>query len=74
MRVSDIMTPRVLYVESSQSLEACMALMNEKGVRHLPVLEKGKLLGMISVRDVLRTIIREQEIVISHLENYIRGG
>jgi CBS domain-containing protein len=51
-----------------------MALMNEKGVRHLPVLEKGKLLGMISVRDVLRTIIREQEIVISHLENYIRGG
>jgi CBS domain-containing protein len=74
MRVSDIMTPRVLYVESSQSLEACMALMNEKGVRHLPVLEKRKLLGMISVRDVLRTIIREQEIVISHLENYIRGG
>lgn len=74
VRVSEIMTARVLYVEASQPLEVCMALMNEKGIRHLPVMESGKLLGLISVRDVLRTVIREQEIVISHLENYIRGG
>jgi CBS domain-containing protein len=74
VRVSEIMTTRVLYVESSQPLEDCMALMNEKGIRHLPVMEKGELLGLISIRDVLRTIINEQQIVISHLENYIRGG
>lgn len=74
MRVSEIMTTRVLYVESSQPLEDCMALMNEKGIRHLPVMENGELLGLISVRDVLRMTIKEQKIVISHLENYIRGG
>lgn len=74
VRVSEIMTSKVLYVEASQPLEDCMALMNEKGIRHLPVMEDGKLLGLISVRDVLRTVIAEQKIVISHLENYIRGG
>jgi CBS domain-containing protein len=51
-----------------------MALMNEKGIRHLPVYENGVLLGLISVRDVLRTVISEQKIFITHLETYIRGG
>src|SRR5689334_12296250 len=55
--VRDIMTEKVLYVESGQSLQECMALMSEKGVRHLPVLESGKPLGMLSIRDVLREII-----------------
>jgi CBS domain-containing protein len=74
IKVRDIMTSKVLYVEASQSVEECMALMNEKGIRHLPVYENGKLLGLISVRDVLRTIILEQQIFITHLETYIRGG
>lgn len=73
-KVREIMTYKVLYVEAGESLENCMALMNEKGIRHLPVLEDGKLLGLISIRDVLRTIISEQQIVISHLEHYIRHG
>lgn len=73
-KVREIMTDKVLYVESSQSLEDCMALMSEKHIRHLPVFEDGKLLGLVSIRDVLREIIVEQESMISHLEHYILGG
>ncbi len=73
-KVREVMTGKVLYVEADQSVEECMALMNEKGIRHLPVYEKGKLLGLISIRDVLRTVISEQQIFITHLERYIRGG
>ncbi len=72
--IGEIMTSNVLYVESTQTLEDCMALMNEKGVRHLPVFEGATLMGMISIRDVLREIIAEQKSMISHLEHYIRGG
>ena len=72
--ISQIMTENVLYVESTQSLEECMALMNEKSVRHLPVFDGKKLIGMISIRDVLREIILEQKSMISHLEHYIHGG
>lgn len=71
--VKEIMTEKVLYVESNQSVEECMELMNSKGIRHLPVYENGKLLGLVSVRDVLRTVISEQKTMISHLENYISG-
>jgi CBS domain-containing protein len=73
-KVWQVMTRKVLYVESNQSVEECMALMNEKGIRHLPVYENGALLGLISVRDVLHTVITEQKIFITHLETYIRGG
>ena len=73
-KVRDIMTGKVFYVEASQSVEECMALMNEKNIRHLPVYDKGILLGLISVRDVLRAVISEQQILLTHLEKYIRGG
>lgn len=72
-KVREIMTDRVLYVESNQSIEECMELMNAKNIRHLPVYEQGDLLGLISVRDVLREVIAEQKTMISHLENYISG-
>jgi CBS domain-containing protein len=71
--VSEIMTEKVLYVEATQPLEECMEIMNSKGFRHLPVFEKGKLLGLISVKDVLRQVIAEQKTMIKHLENYISG-
>ena len=73
-RVREIMTGKVYYVEAHQTVEECMALMNEKNIRHLPVYEKGILLGLISVRDVLRAVISEQQILLTHLEKYIRGG
>ncbi len=72
-KVHEIMTEKVLFVESRQSVEECMELMNSKGIRHLPVYENGDLLGLISIRDVLREVIAEQKNMISHLENYISG-
>src|SRR5258707_513055 len=56
-KVSDIMTSKVLYVDVGQSLEECMAIMIDKNIRHLPVYENGKLLGLISLRDVLKGIV-----------------
>ena len=74
IKVRQVMTGKVLYVDASQSVEECMALMNDKSIRHLPVYENGMLLGLISIRDVLHTVITEQKIFITHLETYIRGG
>jgi CBS domain-containing protein len=73
-KVRDVMTSKVIYVEADQSIEECMALMDDKSIRHLPVYEKGTLLGLISIRDVLRAVISEQKVFITHLEHYIRGG
>ncbi|MEJ5241660.1 MAG: CBS domain-containing protein [Anaerolineales bacterium] len=73
-RVEEIMTPRVLYIEASRSIEECMALMLEKNIRHLPVMEGDQLLGLISIRDLLKAIVDEQQILISNLERYIIGG
>lgn len=72
-KVSEIMTSKVLYVEVGQSLEECMAIMIEKNIRHLPVYEQGNLLGLISVRDVLKQVVDYQKFMISHLEHYISG-
>jgi CBS domain-containing protein len=69
--VSAIMTQRVLYVRPQQTLEECMALMTEKNLRHLPVLEDGRLIGVISMRDVVKDLIAEKEFLIEQLENYI---
>ena len=73
-RVSEIMTSKVVYVEADQPLEECMAVMIDKGVRHLPVFDKGELLGLISVRDVLKEVVDVQKFLISQLEHYITGG
>ena len=72
-RVEEIMTGDVLYVEASQSLDECMAVMIDKNIRHLPVFENGKLLGVISVRDVLKEVVDYQQFMISQLEHYISG-
>jgi CBS domain-containing protein len=69
--VSAIMTQRVLYVRPQQTLEECMALMTEKHLRHLPVLDDGRLIGVISIRDVIKDLISEKEFLIEQLENYI---
>lgn len=71
--VRDIMTEKVLYVKPEQPLEDCMALMTEKRIRHLPVMENDCLLGVISIGDVLREMIHEQKFMIDQLEHYIRG-
>ncbi|NOH02860.1 MAG: CBS domain-containing protein [Chloroflexi bacterium] len=73
-RVSEIMTTKVIFVEASQPLEECMALMIDKNIRHLPVYDGGQLLGLISVRDVLKEVVDVQKFMISQLEHYITGG
>lgn len=72
-KVSEIMTKQVICVEPSQPIEECMALMVGKNIRHLPVLEDGKLAGIISIGDVVKTMLQEQATLIDHLESYIRG-
>jgi CBS domain-containing protein len=69
--VRAIMTRRVLYVRPDQSLDECMALMTEKNLRHLPVLDNGRLVGVISMRDVVKDLISEKEFLIEQLEHYI---
>ncbi|GAB5094666.1 CBS domain-containing protein [Caballeronia sp. LP006] len=72
--VRDIMTSHVRYVRPDQTTDDCMALMTEKRMRHLPVIEDGKLTGMISIGDLVKNIISEQQFTIQQLEYYIRGG
>lgn len=71
--VKDIMTRDVLYVTPKTSTRDCMALMSEKNIRHLPVLDGSTVLGMISVRDILDDTIADHELTIAQLENYIRS-
>ncbi len=73
-QVKEIMTGDVLYLEAGQSLEECMAVMIDKNIRHLPVYENGKLLGLISIRDVLKEVVDSQKFMISQLEHYISGA
>lgn len=71
--VSEIMTSAVMYVRPGQTSDECMALMTENRLRHLPVMENGQLLGMISIGDLVKGIISEQQFIIEQLEHYITG-
>ncbi|MDQ3025482.1 MAG: CBS domain-containing protein [Pseudomonadota bacterium] len=71
--VRDIMASEVLYVRPDQTSEECMALMTENRIRHLPLIEGGKLVGLISIGDLVKDIISEQRFTIDQLEHYIRG-
>jgi CBS domain-containing protein len=71
--VRDIMERNVVHVRPEQSVEVCMALMTDKRVRHLPVLEGKKVIGIVSIGDLLKSIISKQKFVIDELEHYIRG-
>ena len=72
--VRDVMTSHVMFVSSTQTTEECMALMTDNRLRHLPVMsEDGKLLGLISIGDLVKGIISQQKFVIEQLEHYISG-
>jgi len=71
--VAVIMTTQVLCVGPQQTTEECMAIMTENRVRHLPVMDKGKLIGLVSIGDLVKDIISEQQFIIEQLEHYIAG-
>src|SRR5262245_7200585 len=73
MSVGELMTDAVIVVERAHSIEHCMTLMTERLVRHLPVVEEGKLIGIVTIGDVVKEIISHQATVIDELEHYIRG-
>ena len=71
--VKEIMTEKVVTVSPQTTVEEAMALMTDKRIRHLPVVEEGKLVGVISIGDLVKSIIAKQEVMINQLENYISG-
>lgn len=72
-KVSEIMTSPVMYVETTNTNEECMALMTDNRMRHLPVLQRGRLVGLISIGDLVKDVISEQQFIIDQLEHYITG-
>ena len=72
--VGELMTTDVLYVGPDDTIENCMALMTDKHLRHLPVMENGKLAGVVSIGDIVKVIISDREFTIRELERYITGG
>ena len=72
--VGDMMTADVLYVEPKYTTSDCMVLMTNKRIRHLPVLSDGELVGIVTIGDVVKQIISEQESTIAQLEKYITGS
>jgi CBS domain-containing protein len=70
---SEIMTRNVLFVRAEQTIEECMALMTERRIRHLPVMEGTRLIGILSIRDLVSALVSQKQFVIEQLENYITG-
>jgi len=73
LEVKEIMTPDPVSVSPEQSIEECMEIMDGRHIRHLPVLENQKLVGMITIRDAIKAVISEKEHTITQLQNYIKG-
>ena len=71
--VEKVMTSKVYYVRPEESVEACMAQMSDKHIRHLPVVKGDKVVGVISIGDVVTSLLQDKESLIKGLENYILG-
>ena len=71
--VRDVMTTRVLCARADQTVEQCMALMTDKRARHLPILDHKHVIGLVSIGDLVKAVIREQKFVIEQLQQYISG-
>ena len=72
-RVGDIMSSNVISVSSSESVEASLAVMTDNHIRHLPIVDENMVIGVLSLGDLVKTIINDQQSTIQQLENYIRG-
>jgi len=73
-KIREIMTGDLITVEPGSSIDTCMRLMTSRFIRHLPVVENGDLLGIISIGDVVKHVIEDQKFIIENMEHYITGG
>jgi len=71
VHLKEVMTPRPIVISPEDSIEHCMQVMTEKHIRHLPVIHQNELIGMVSIGDVVKSIIEDQQQIIKNLENYI---
>jgi CBS domain-containing protein len=71
--VEEIMTTRVVYAHPEQNVKECMTLMTEKHIRHLPIMVEEKILGVVSIGDLVKSIIAQQQLTIKQLEQYVSG-
>ena len=72
--VEELMTKKVFYIDSQNTINDCRAMMTAKRIRHVPVIEDNQVVGIVTIGDVVNQIISEQEVTINHLENYITGS
>ncbi len=72
--VGDIMTHKVIYIQPDNTVEECMAVMTHRRIRHLPVMDEGRLVGLVSIGDIVKAVISEQQFMIQQLEHYITGA
>jgi len=73
IKVGEVMTSKLITISPNNSVNECMELMTEKHIRHLPVLDKDHLVGMVSIGDVVKDMIEELQFMVKQLENYITG-
>ncbi len=71
--IGEIMTKNVRWVSEEQTIDECMALMIERQLRHLPVIKDEKVIGVVSIRDLVQAVVAEQKVIIDHLQHYITG-
>ena len=74
IQVKELMTTKIYYIRTEQTIEECMALMTRNKFRHMPVLHEGKLAGLVSIGDIVKTLISEKDYMIDQLEHYISGS
>ena len=72
-RIREVMETKLLYTRPDQSVEECMAVMTDKRIRHLPVIDQGKLIGIVSIGDLVKTIISNQKFLIDQLVHFIHA-
>jgi len=72
-KVREVMTARLLFLDPNRSVEECMAIMTQERIRHIPVLDEGRLAGLLSIGDVVKHVSDEREVEVKHLTNYVTG-
>ena len=73
-KVGELMTAKVLYISPDKTVDECMALMTDKHIRHLPVMDAGKLVGIVTIGDVVKSVVASQKFIIQELGKYIAGA